>query len=55
MHTVSLHISRPFGSQREVYWGQIMAACFMSSVPLIVIFLIFRKSFISGITSGAFK
>ena len=40
---------------REVEWGQIMAACFMSSLPLIVIFLVFRKTFISGITAGAFK
>jgi ABC-type glycerol-3-phosphate transport system permease component len=55
MYTVSLNISRLFGTQREVYWGQIMAACFMSSLPLIAIFLVFRKSFISGITSGAFK
>jgi len=55
MYTVSLNISRLFGTQREVYWGQIMAACFMSSLPLIVIFLTFRKTFISGITSGAFK
>ncbi len=55
MYTVSLNISRLFGTQREVYWGQIMAACFMSSLPLIVIFLVFRKTFISGITSGAFK
>ena len=55
MYTVSLNISRLFGTQREVEWGQIMAACFMSSLPLIVIFLIFRKNFISGIAQGAFK
>ena len=55
MYTVALNISRLFGTQREVEWGQIMAACFMSSLPLIVIFLIFRKSFITGITAGAFK
>jgi ABC-type glycerol-3-phosphate transport system permease component len=55
MYTVSLNIARLFGTQREVWWGQIMAACFMSSLPLIVIFLVFRKSFISGITAGAFK
>jgi len=55
MYTVSLNISRLFGTQREVEWGQIMAACFMSSLPLIVIFLIFRKSFITGISAGAFK
>ncbi len=55
MYTVSLNISRLFGTQREVEWGQIMAACFMSSLPLIAIFLVFRKTFISGITAGAFK
>ena len=55
MYTVSLNISRLFGTQREVEWGQIMAACFMSSLPLIVIFLVFRKTFISGVAQGAFK
>ena len=55
MYTVSLNISRLFGTQREVEWGQIMAACFMSSLPLIIIFLVFRKTFISGIAQGAFK
>ena len=55
MYTVSLNIARLFGTQREVQWGQIMAACFMSSLPLLVIFLVFRKSFVSGITAGAFK
>ncbi len=55
MYTVSLNVARLFGTQREVEWGQIMAACFMSSLPLIIIFLVFRKSFISGITAGAFK
>jgi ABC-type glycerol-3-phosphate transport system permease component len=55
MYTVALNIARLFGTQREVEWGQIMAACTMSSLPLIIIFLIFRRSFISGITAGAFK
>jgi len=55
MYTVALNIARLFGTQRDVHWGQIMAACFMSSLPLIVIFLVFRKTFISGITTGAFK
>jgi ABC-type glycerol-3-phosphate transport system permease component len=55
MYTVALNIARLFGTQRDVYWGQIMAACFMSSLPLIAIFLIFRRTFISGITAGAFK
>jgi ABC-type glycerol-3-phosphate transport system permease component len=55
MYTVALNIARLFGTQREVQWGQIMAACTMSSLPLIIIFLTFRKTFISGIAAGAFK
>ena len=55
MYTVSLTVARLFGTQREVQWGQVMAACFMSSLPLIIIFVIFRKTFISGITAGALK
>lgn len=46
---------RLFGTRREAYWGQVMAARFMSSLPLIINFLIFRRTFISGITTGAFK
>jgi ABC-type glycerol-3-phosphate transport system permease component len=55
MYTVALSIARLFGTQREVDWGQVMSACFMSSLPLIVLFLIFRRTFITGITSGAIK
>ena len=55
MYTVSLTVARLFGTQREVQWGQVMAACFMSSLPLIIIFVLFRKTFISGITAGAIK
>ena len=55
MYTVALTIARLFGTQREVDWGQVMSACFMSSLPLIVLFVVFRRTFISGITSGAIK
>ncbi len=55
MYTVALNISRLFGTQREVEWGQIMAACFMSSLPLVIIFVVFRKSVSAGITAGALK
>jgi ABC-type glycerol-3-phosphate transport system permease component len=55
MYTVALTIARLFGTQREVDWGQVMSACFMSSLPLIVLFVTFRRTFIAGITSGAIK
>lgn len=36
-------------------WGPIMAAYFVSSIPLIVIFMFTMKLFIKGITAGAVK
>jgi len=55
MYTVSMNIARLFATQREVQWGQIMAACFMSCLPLILVFLVFRKNFVSGIAAGAIR
>lgn len=36
-------------------WGQIMAAFFMASLPIIVIFLFTMKLFVRGLSSGALK
>lgn len=36
-------------------WGQIMAAFFLASVPLIIIFLFTMKLFVRGLSSGAVK
>jgi len=36
-------------------WGQIMAAFFIASVPLIIIFLFTMKLFVRGLSSGALK
>ena len=36
-------------------WGQIMAAFFIASLPLIVIFLFTMKLFVRGLSAGAVK
>ena len=42
-------------SEREIPWGNIMAASVIVTVPLVVLVLIFQKRIISGLTAGAVK
>jgi multiple sugar transport system permease protein len=42
-------------SDYDVPWGQISAASFVSTVPLVVLVFLFQKRIISGLTSGAVK
>lgn len=44
-----------FGSQFTVPYGTIFAASVVAVVPIAVIVLVFRKSVVSGLTSGAVK
>jgi ABC-type glycerol-3-phosphate transport system permease component len=39
----------------KVHYGMIMGGAFLSTLPIIVAFLVLRKQFISGLTAGAFK
>ena len=41
--------------RRTVEYGQIMAGAFLSSLPIIIIFLFMQKQFISGLTLGSVK
>ena len=36
-------------------WGQIMAAYFIASIPLIIIFLFCMRLFVRGLSAGAVK
>ncbi|MFH5183632.1 carbohydrate ABC transporter permease [Paenibacillus sp. TAB 01] len=42
-------------SDYDVPWGQISAASFISTIPLVIMVLLFQKRIISGLTSGAVK
>jgi ABC-type glycerol-3-phosphate transport system permease component len=44
-----------FSASFETDWGPLFAGYVIASLPLLVIFIVAMKQFISGITSGAIK
>ncbi len=40
-----------FGSRTQILWGPLMAASLITIVPTLVVFLIFKRQFISGLTA----
>lgn len=37
------------------YWGSLMGACIMGSLPIIVLYTFFMDYYVSGLTAGAIK
>lgn len=54
MRTIPVGISLMVGN-REVLWGQLMAASTLVTVPVVVVFIYFQKYLISGMTMGGVK
>jgi ABC-type glycerol-3-phosphate transport system permease component len=54
MFTVSLGLPTLVGPYDQQY-GAVMAGSFLSTVPILIIFLIMQRRFIEGITQGAVK
>ncbi len=48
-------ISMYFLTQFDSAWSQMMAVAIMVTVPILVLFLVFQKSFTRGVTAGAVK
>lgn len=46
---------REYSTQIDVYWNQVMAASLAASVPIVVLFLVLQKHFVSGLAAGAVK
>lgn len=44
-----------FSGGDQFYWGPLMAAATLSSLPIALLYLLFTDRFVSGITSGATK
>jgi multiple sugar transport system permease protein len=42
-------------TNNAAYWGGMMAACIVTSIPLLLFFAFLQKQIISGLTSGAVK
>ncbi|GIP31728.1 carbohydrate ABC transporter permease [Paenibacillus sp. J2TS4] len=54
MRTLPVGISLMVGN-REVLWGQLMAASAMVTTPVVIVFIYFQKYLISGMTMGGVK
>jgi ABC-type glycerol-3-phosphate transport system permease component len=55
LHTIPLAIASYTGSVGETVYGIQMAMSVVSLLPLLVIFLLFQKRFVEGITAGSIK
>jgi ABC-type glycerol-3-phosphate transport system permease component len=54
-HTITLAINSLAGSAGLTAWGPQMAMSVISLIPLLIIFIIFQRQFVEGITAGAVK
>lgn len=54
-YTIPLGIARLKGIAGTVVWGTTMAGSLLSVLPILVVFLIMQRQFISGLTLGAVK
>lgn len=54
MRTVPIGIQLLMG-QHTYEWNEMMAMSFLGSIPVLVLFLLFQRYFIGGMTSGAVK
>lgn len=53
--TITLAINALNGGAGLTYWGPQMAMSVISMIPLLIIFLVFQRRFVEGITAGAIK
>ncbi len=54
MKTVPLGLASMLGAF-DIRWGEIMVGATLVSIPLLILFMIFSKYFISGLAAGALK
>jgi cellobiose transport system permease protein len=54
-YTIQVTLKSLFAMPQDRDYGKIMAATFVATLPLIIVFVCFRNYFISGLTAGAVK
>lgn len=54
-YTVQIALQQLFTTRDGLDYGMIMSATFMATLPLLIVFLLFSRWFIAGLTSGAVK
>ncbi|MFW5855588.1 MAG: carbohydrate ABC transporter permease, partial [Thermodesulfobacteriota bacterium] len=53
--TIPVGIALFQGIHGQIPWGEIMAAATVTTIPVVVLTLIFQRRIISGLTRGAVK
>lgn len=53
--TVSLGVPVALVRGDVFYWGSLMAACLITSIPIAIVYSLFIDRFVSGLTAGALK
>ena len=54
LRVVQVAIAFLFGDQR-ILWGQVFAASFISTLPILFLFILLQRQYISGMTSSGIK
>lgn len=55
MRTLPVGIIQSFVGEFSIKWGEMMAASFIVTVPVVVIFIFLSKHLIGGLIAGAVK
>lgn len=55
LHTVTLGLLRLQGGRYTLNYTQIAAGVLLTSIPIVMVFLVFQRRFIQGLTAGAVK
>jgi multiple sugar transport system permease protein len=53
MYTLPVGLATLAGSETNIRYGPIMAANIMASIPVIVLFIIFQKNLMQGVSAGS--
>ena len=53
--TLSVGVVRELIHGDIYYWGSLMAACIVGSLPIIVLYAFFMDYYVSGLTAGTIK
>lgn len=54
MKTLPLVIGQMAGFDK-IQWNDLMAASFLASIPMVILFIFLQRYFVSGMTSGSVK
>jgi multiple sugar transport system permease protein len=55
LRTLPIAIAGFFGQHQFTQWGYVFAMSVLTLVPVILVFIVFQKYFVQGLTAGSVK